>query len=251
MPDSTCAVDTCDRDAHAAGLCRGHYKRLRKHGDVRADVPLREFTPGAACGVRGCGRLAHARGLCPGHYKRLRDLGDVCAAQPLQEQRHMPRTATAESGAQMTREERLTASLHARVRAGLVESTETWNGTPHLLWTRATAQGYGVVRDGLRGNQVGVHRVAWEMERGPIPDGLTIDHLCRTPLCANVLHLEPVTLPENVRRAHEAAARTHCKRGHEFTVENTRVYAGTRYCRACKRERRAAEAALRDHGAGV
>lgn len=31
--------------------------------------------------------------------------------------------------------------------------------------------------------------------------------------------------------------RTHCKRGHEFTPENTRVYRGERYCRACGRDR--------------
>ncbi|WP_327123744.1 hypothetical protein [Streptomyces sp. NBC_01727] len=31
--------------------------------------------------------------------------------------------------------------------------------------------------------------------------------------------------------------RTHCKRGHAFTKENTRVYRGERYCRACARDR--------------
>lgn len=159
MPDPTCAVDTFDRPARKRGLCTGHYRRLRVHGDVLADVPFlqRHYAP-------------------PSEY--------------------MPSDPT------LTREERLTASLHARVRSGLAESDETWNGTPHLIWIRrSTSKGYGVVRDGLRGNNVGVHRVAWEMERGPIPEGLTIDHLCRVTLCANVLHLEPVPLLENVMRA--------------------------------------------------
>jgi hypothetical protein len=31
--------------------------------------------------------------------------------------------------------------------------------------------------------------------------------------------------------------RTHCGQGHEFTPENTRVYRGDRYCRACDRDR--------------
>jgi hypothetical protein len=38
-------------------------------------------------------------------------------------------------------------------------------------------------------------------------------------------------------------SRTHCKRGHEFTDENTRWYRGERYCRACGRERARAKRA--------
>jgi hypothetical protein len=34
-----------------------------------------------------------------------------------------------------------------------------------------------------------------------------------------------------------AAKRTHCRRGHEFTPENTGLYAGKRSCRACGRLR--------------
>lgn len=33
--------------------------------------------------------------------------------------------------------------------------------------------------------------------------------------------------------------KTRCKRGHRFTKENTRVYRGERYCRACDRDRAA------------
>jgi len=38
---------------------------------------------------------------------------------------------------------------------------------------------------------------------------------------------------------HHHANKTHCKRGHAFTRENTRVYHGRRYCRACERLRHA------------
>ncbi len=37
--------------------------------------------------------------------------------------------------------------------------------------------------------------------------------------------------------AAEAAARTHCPRGHAYDAANTRVHKGKRYCRACQRER--------------
>lgn len=44
------------------------------------------------------------------------------------------------------------------------------------------------------------HRVAYEAFRGPIPEGLEIDHLCRNTRCVNPFHLEPVTHAENLIR---------------------------------------------------
>ncbi len=63
---------------------------------------------------------------------------------------------------------------------------------------------------------------------------------CWERSCVNPDHLEPVSLVENVRRGNAPSAinarRTHCKRGHEFTSENTSVSpGGRRTCRACKR----------------
>lgn len=96
----------------------------------------------------------------------------------------------------------------------------------------------------VRGKRHATHRFAYELVREPIPGGLTLDHLCRTPLCFNPAHLEPVTLAENVRRAH-VSTDTVCAHGHEWTNETTYIDKnGTRYCRPCqragKRRRRAA-----------
>ncbi len=71
--------------------------------------------------------------------------------------------------------------------------------TPCWVWQlRLSAQGYGVI--GTAQGTVYAHRLYYEAEHGPIPDGLEIDHLCRVPFCCRPSHLEAVTHAENVRR---------------------------------------------------
>lgn len=84
----------------------------------------------------------------------------------------------------------------------------------------------------------GAHRVSYTWFCGIIPEGMHIDHLCNTPMCVNPAHLEPVTNAENHRRG--AERRTSCRRGHDFTPENT-VWEDTergprRRCRTCRNE---------------
>ena len=55
-----------------------------------------------------------------------------------------------------------------------------------------------------RGQHWLAHRFAFSDSGGVIPDGMTIDHLCRNKTCVKPDHLEPVTNAENVRRQHEA-----------------------------------------------
>jgi hypothetical protein len=110
-----------------------------------------------------------------------------------------------------------------------------------LVWAGYTMpNGYGMASVG--GKRGLVHRLVWQLANGPIPEPLTIDHLCRTRACVNVAHMEVVTIQENIRRAGAFVAasaarrsRTHCKNGHEFTPENTRMYRGARSCKQCER----------------
>jgi hypothetical protein len=118
-----------------------------------------------------------------------------------------------------------------------------WQGAPNNM-------GYGKV--GVRndpsttGREEAVHRWFYKRFIGPIPEGLVLDHLCRTPLCVNVMHLEPVTAAENTRRGFVSRGfgddRTHCKYGHEWTPETIITESGkrpgltSRKCRTCKRE---------------
>ena len=114
------------------------------------------------------------------------------------------------------------------------------------LWQGAKSHGgYGSLW--FEGRRVGAHRVAYQLLRGAIPAGLTIDHLCRTVACVNPAHLEPVTMRENLLRGNglpgTEARQTHCLRGHPLSGPNLRVRGGKRFCHQCamdyQRQRRA------------
>lgn len=160
-----------------------------------------------------CGAGHYARGWCKSHYGRWLRHG----APTYMPQRPNP-------------EERFWSK---------VAKTETcW------LWRGPARNGYGLFawRVEKRTQTTGAHRYAYQLERGEIPDGLVIDHLCRVPLCVNPAHLEPVTRGENVLRGVGTSAvnkgKTHCVNGHELVAENIRSNAlGHRLCKSCDREK--------------
>jgi hypothetical protein len=150
-----------------------------------------------------------------------------------------------------------TAPAHAR--AVDFYALKAWQRT--LLRTMVTDQcwiflgaqsgkGYGCASVGSR--TTATHRLAYEVNVGPIPDDAVIDHTCHDPnvcvggkcvhrLCVNPAHLMPVAAEQNTARQTPAAA-THCINGHLYTDLTTGISSGRRYCKACRSER-AAEAA--------
>lgn len=146
---------------------------------------------------------------------------------------------------------------HRGCYKGLTAIDRFWSFVKQLgdcwIWQGATSFGYGRFcvgpihpKTGHHGHSVYAHVFSYEIAIGPIPAGLQLDHICRNRACVRPSHLEPVTAKINVLRGNTIvalnASLTHCRKGHPFTQNNTRVYRRKRICRAChanrERERR-------------
>lgn len=203
-----CSIDGCDGVYYARGWCTTHYARWKRSGSTDTRPPKPE-----TCAVEDCSKPVHARGWCNTHYRQGKSRQErLLHPRP-------PKPACAER-------------FWAQVVQQPGDGCWQWTGRPN------GKGGYGhfaIKGDDGKWRKVYAHVWAWTQENGPVPDGLELDHLCRTKLCVRISHLEPVTHAENVRRARL----TRCRSGrHEITDEtadwDSRGY--RRGCKACRRE---------------
>jgi hypothetical protein len=151
-----------------------------------------------------CERDSVVRGYCRRHYQRLWRTGNPG-----------PRDFNAEAAG------RFWGMVHKTETCWFYEGNKSWNG-------------YGVFW--FDGKSIRAHRYVYELLVGPIPKGLTLDHLCRVRHCVNPDHLEPVTIAENVRRGYRLyKPKTHCKRGHIRVLVTTRSGNTQMICPECRR----------------
>lgn len=177
MTIKVCVVDDCDRVVQARAFCGMHYRRWQRHGDPHA----RPFRPRGTCSISGCEKSHMANGYCSMHGARWERNG-----HPLK--LRYP-----------------TVGMTVEQRHGFY----TYKTEDCWLWTGlVNAKGYAEM-----GRNLVPHRFAYERVNGPIPPGLTIDHVCHSSSacragtmcmhrrCVNPSHLEAVTHAENVRRS--------------------------------------------------
>lgn len=91
-------------------------------------------------------------------------------------------------------------------------------------WTGAkNPGGYGMVSRG--GIRVVASRAAWELENGPIPDGLWVLHRCDRRICVRVSHLYLGTPSENATDCAERGPHNTAKLNPQLVREMRRRYA--------------------------
>ena len=140
------------------------------------------------CEVDNCQKPHKSRGFCNNHYRLFLRNGSPTFAPK--------------------------KPLAPRFWKFVVKTDTCW------LWIGAKYKsGYGEFHLNRRTQRA--HRIAYELLVGPIPEGLTIDHLCRVVACVNPAHLEPVTLLENLKRT----TKPFCKNGHERIPGSKNCYA--------------------------
>lgn len=193
-------IKDCNERCYGDGLCNIHYQRERRAKKAAEGIP---------CKIEGCGSASIARGMCSMHWQRW-----MRGSTRL----HAPRKDADPI-------ERLLSNM-------TVQSDGCWQ------WRPTKRKGYGRIK--IEGKFKTAHVYCYEHFKGPVPNGLELDHLCRNRACVNPDHLEPVTRRVNVLRGDSImshnAAKTHCVNGHEFSPENTIIRKnGNRGCRQCKR----------------
>lgn len=121
------------------------------------------------CSIEDCVRSVHYKRLCITHYNRVRMYGDP----------------------HMFKRVRHSGTDAERFWAKVDKSGRCW---PWLAYKQPSGYGHFITSDGRKNM---AHRLAYEMVKGPIPEGRQIDHACHNRSCVNPDHLRPVTNKQN------------------------------------------------------
>jgi hypothetical protein len=181
------------------------------------------------CEIPGCDEETHARGWCQKHYWRWKRHGD-------------PLIETV-----------IVGDHQRRFWSKVDKNGPVPKGRPDLgpcwVWgggiVAGSNGGYGTFQVS-KYKAKKAHRVAYEWEAGPIPEGMTLDHLCHNDdgscpggraclhrRCVRPSHLEPVTAGVNsgrVKNRKEA-----CVNGHRFDEQEYQRFSGPyRLCVVCR-----------------
>ena len=209
VPKDPCSVPGCPNlRTGRQEICKPHQTRLRKTGDVGVDKPWRHTTgeSNETCIVPNedgslCGKPARTHPmaernnpdwkwgrLCIGHY------GRYCKHGCVQQGKKMRDTY----GSHLPLSERVPFWLDPD--NGFVARVDGC-----LQWQRVlSANGAGYpcapvskIDDTTRTSPWLVHRLVWEHFNGPIPVGNHVHHICGTPNCVDIDHLECIGYIEN------------------------------------------------------
>ena len=164
------------------------------------------------CSFKNCTRPLLAGGLCAGHRAQTQKGRPLSPLHPYRKKGNTPRITCDEVPGPLS--------------------------TPcHVFRGGATPSGYG--KCGLNGRTITVHIYIWTMEKGRVPRGKLLDHVCRVRKCCNQDHLRHITPRQNVtQNPVRPPLKTHCAKGHPFDAKNTKIGTeGNRRCRTCRRLR--------------
>lgn len=136
--------------------------------------------------------------------------------------------------------------LSERVQGAFWNKAECGDIDDCWPWRSITNEsGYGQLAVRKRGT-LRAHRIAWALANGRDPGDLFVCHRCDNPPCVNPRHLFLGTVRDNwhdcIRKGRAVfpnPPRPYCRRGHEYTPENTVIEGRDRIrrCRECMRLR--------------
>lgn len=134
--------------------------------------------PKSTCSVPDCERPSRARKMCWAHYQQWRRTGS-------------------------TEGRRLAPEVRFWSKVDKSGSCWTWMGALNHM-------GYGSFTE-IGRKPTGAHRYSYELENGPIANGIDIDHICHNPACVRPSHLRAATRKQNAE--HRKGAQANSKTG--------------------------------------